>query len=85
MLPGLGLNKQSITSTPNRIDEDQECRFGSKADICSALADVRFTPESGHMRRKNGCLLWANSGHCTLGFKEVALPRVELLTQINTV
>ena len=23
-------------------------RFGSKADICSAQADVRFTPESGH-------------------------------------
>jgi hypothetical protein len=22
-------------------------RFGSKADICSALSDVRFTPESG--------------------------------------
>jgi hypothetical protein len=23
-------------------------RFGSKADICSAKGDVRFTPESGH-------------------------------------
>ena len=23
-------------------------RFGSKADICSAQADVRFTPKSGH-------------------------------------
>src|SRR5262249_8686104 len=26
-------------------------RFGSKADMCSALADVRFTPESGHVLR----------------------------------
>jgi hypothetical protein len=25
--------------------------------------DVRFTPESGHVRCKCGCLLWANSGH----------------------
>jgi hypothetical protein len=23
-------------------------RFGSKADICSAKGHVRFTPESGH-------------------------------------
>ena len=26
-------------------------RFGSKADMCSAQADVRFTPNSGHVRR----------------------------------
>ena len=25
-------------------------RFGSKADMCSALGDVRFTPKSGHVR-----------------------------------
>jgi hypothetical protein len=25
--------------------------------------DVRFTPESGRVRRKPSCLLWANSGH----------------------
>ena len=25
-------------------------RFGSLADICSAQADVRFTPKSGHVR-----------------------------------
>jgi transposase len=25
-------------------------RFGSLADICSAKAHVRFTPESGHLR-----------------------------------
>jgi hypothetical protein len=25
-------------------------RFGSKADILTAIGDVRFTPESGHVR-----------------------------------
>ena len=28
-------------------------RFGSKADMCGATRDVRFTPESGHSRRKS--------------------------------
>jgi len=27
---------------------DWDVRFGSLADICSAIADVRFTPENGH-------------------------------------
>src|SRR5215472_9138174 len=36
-------------------------RFGSKADICSARGHVRFTPESGHVRRTRACLLWAKS------------------------
>jgi hypothetical protein len=31
----------------------------------SAPNDVRFTPESGRVRRKPLCLLWANSGHLT--------------------
>ena len=38
-------------------------RFGSKADMCSAKRHVRFTPESGHMRCNNKCLLCANSEH----------------------
>jgi hypothetical protein len=52
--------------------------FGSKADICTAKSDVRFTPnsdrksgfphvcftpESGHVQCTSLCLLWANSGH----------------------
>jgi hypothetical protein len=32
-------------------------RFGSKADICSAQAHVRFTPESGHLQCNSACLL----------------------------
>ena len=38
-------------------------RFGSKADICTARAHVRFTPESGHVRCNSLCPLWAKSGH----------------------
>src|SRR5215470_20258748 len=31
--------------------------------MCGAKGDVRFNPESGHVRRTSSCLLWANSGH----------------------
>jgi hypothetical protein len=41
-----------------------DVRFGSKADIAAFRNDVRFTPESGHVRCTSACLLWANSGHC---------------------
>jgi hypothetical protein len=37
-------------------------RFGSKADIGLAAADVRFTPKSGHCRARLGCPLGAKSG-----------------------
>ena len=40
-----------------------DVRFGSKADICSAKAHVRFTPKSGHVRCTSQCPLSANSGH----------------------
>ena len=33
-----------------KIDNASRVRFGSKADMCSAIGDVRFTPESGHVR-----------------------------------
>ena len=38
-------------------------RFGSKADICSAQANVRFTAKNGHVRCNERCPLSANSGH----------------------
>jgi hypothetical protein len=38
-------------------------RFGSLADIRTAQSYVRFTPNSGHVRRTTSCLLSANSGH----------------------
>jgi len=34
-----------------------DVRFGSKADIRNAKGHVRFTLESGHVRRNYGCLL----------------------------
>jgi len=40
-----------------------DVRFGSKADMCSALDDVRFTPKSGPLQCKTPCPLWAKSGH----------------------
>src|SRR5262245_44305789 len=40
--------------------------FGAKADMCSAKRHVSFTPESGHVQRTCGCLLWANSGHLVI-------------------
>jgi len=39
-------------------------RFGSKADMCGATADVRFTSRSGHVHRNSACPLCANSEHC---------------------
>ena len=32
------------------LEPRPDVRFGSKADMCSAQAHVRFTPESGHVR-----------------------------------
>jgi hypothetical protein len=37
-------------------------RFWSLADIAATLADVRFTPESGHQLSLLGCPLCAKSG-----------------------
>src|SRR5215831_13445231 len=37
--------------------------FGSLALITARSRDVRFTPESGHVRCDLRCRLWANSGH----------------------
>ena len=38
-------------------------RFGSEADIRTAISHVRFTPNSGHVQRTSRCPLSANSGH----------------------
>src|SRR6476619_444412 len=38
-------------------------RYGSLADIARRIQDVRFTPESRHVQRRNRCLLCACSGH----------------------
>jgi hypothetical protein len=33
--------------------ESADVRFGSKADMCDAKGNVRFTPESGHLQRNS--------------------------------
>src|SRR5262249_24581161 len=55
------------------IRKESNVRFGSKADICSAIRDVRFTPESRHVRCNQRCPLWAKSGHGTMVPKEFEL------------
>jgi hypothetical protein len=45
------------------IADQVNVRFGSKADISALVSNVRFTPESGHSRRRCLCPLSAKSGH----------------------
>jgi len=52
-----------VVALENATKRSFDVRFGSEADICSAIGHVRFTPESGHVRCKTKCPLWANSGH----------------------
>jgi hypothetical protein len=40
-----------------------DVRFGSLADIGLPIREVRFAPDSRHVRRRNRCLLCATSGH----------------------
>jgi hypothetical protein len=44
--PFLGI----VTAQIAKLEGPTDVRFGSKADICSAIRHVRFTPESGHVR-----------------------------------
>ena len=48
---------------PRCLDEIGDVRFGSKADMCSAQAHVRFTPESDIKCDIVECPLRAKSGH----------------------
>ena len=50
-------------------------RFGSLADIGQPIRDVRFTPESRHVQRRNRCLLCANSGHVESGDDPAVSPK----------
>src|SRR5262245_16045606 len=46
-------NGHTTQYTVSRVD----VRFGSKADMCNAKLQIRFTPESGHLQRKRRCPL----------------------------
>jgi hypothetical protein len=51
---------QTLSDRPKpKLDQVAHVRFGSKADIGLAPADVRFTPKSGHCRTTLGCPLFA--------------------------
>jgi hypothetical protein len=52
----------NIGDAAERVPCVQNVRFGSLADIGQPIRDVRFAPESGHVQRRNRCLLCANSG-----------------------
>src|SRR5215468_1159532 len=49
--PAIGLRHASL-NTITQQKKPAHVRFGSKADICSAVGHVRFTPESRHVRCK---------------------------------
>jgi hypothetical protein len=46
-----------------QVKLERDVRFGSKADMCVAKRDVRFTPESDIKCDIKECPLWAKSGH----------------------
>src|SRR5262249_5886197 len=45
-----------IVATLTCAQEGVDVRFGSEADICSAIGHVRFTPKSGHGSRQILCV-----------------------------
>src|SRR5215475_2983402 len=53
-LTPLDVNRKRANFPRSRVS----IRFGSKADIRAAKSDVRFTPESGHVRCSSQCPLW---------------------------
>jgi hypothetical protein len=56
-----GFHVSLIGMLPQPHDYIRWC-FADPA-IAARPHDVRFTPESGHVRCSSLCLLWANSGH----------------------
>ena len=63
----------------NHVPRPANVRFGSKADMCSAQADVRFTPKSGHVQCTGSCPLCAKSSQTenySLGPRNLRAPTV---------
>jgi len=52
-----------VAAQTRSLKDPVDVRFGSEADICSAISHVRFTPKSGHVQCISECRLWARSGH----------------------
>ena len=56
-----GIKTRAGVSFTRRLWETEgiiDVRFGSKADMYNAKGHVRFTPNNGHWRCTNQCLLW---------------------------
>src|SRR5262249_55903169 len=60
----------------DRVSGSPHVRIGSQADIPLIPSNVRFTPESGHVRCKRECTPWARSGHWPL-FNHIVSPCYE--------
>src|SRR5690242_13296887 len=58
--------RDSMLCESRRLRHCENVRFGSKADISAAFADVRFTPESGHMRATRYVSISDNRGEWNL-------------------
>src|SRR5262245_21177838 len=60
--------------------------FGSKADICTAPAHVRFTPKSRHVQRTSACLLRAKADNdlleCQISVAELLWPGIAYQTAV---
>jgi hypothetical protein len=65
-------HNKSNHGEPNAGAYPLNVRFGSLADICVRIRDVRFTPNSGHAQRRHQCPLCAISGLCAGGFWQLA-------------
>jgi len=62
---GTAIRKAEVTN--GRGAAAGRCRSRVFLSVPRRRGDVRFTPESGRVRCKPSCLLWANSGHSTRG------------------
>ena len=65
--------------------EPADVRFGSKADMCSAQAHVRFTPNSGHVTNRYS--ITSSAAICKVGgtLRRSDLAALRLMTSSNLV
>jgi hypothetical protein len=63
----------SFSSAAHSAARCSHVRFGSKADIGLAAADVRFTSENGYWQASAGCPLCARSGHLSYSITSSAM------------
>ena len=52
--------------------------------LTASLRDVRFYPETRHVRCGLGCPLWANSGHLTFSLRQASFVKTVLYLEISS-